>query len=89
MFPQWSLFDKASICEPSHTVTAIKETLEKTNLRQLKENGHHKSRTWDETRDRLDGHIVQGHVDQTGQCINKRDSNGSTYFTFTISMMLP
>ena len=31
---------------------------------------------------RLDGHIVQGHVDQTATCIDMRDANGSTYFTF-------
>ena len=71
-----------SICEPLYTVTAIKETLEKTNLRQLKENDTINLERGMKLGDRLDGHIVQGHVDQTGQCIDKRDSNGSTYFTF-------
>lgn len=77
-----------SICGPSYTVTAIKETLEKTNLRQLKENDTINLERGMKLGDRLDGHIVQGHVDQTGQCINKRDSNGSTYFTFTYDASL-
>lgn len=77
-----------SICEPSYTVTAIKETLEKTNLRQLKENDTINLERGMKLGDRLDGHIVQGHVDQTGQCIDKRDSNGSTYFTFTYDACL-
>ena len=77
-----------SICEPSYTVTAIKETLEKTNLRQLKENDTINLERGMKLGDRLDGHIVQGHVDQTGQCIDKRDSNGSTYFTFTYDASL-
>lgn len=77
-----------SICEPLYTVTAIKETLEKTNLRQLKENDTINLERGMKLGDRLDGHIVQGHVDQTGQCINKRDSNGSTYFTFTYDASL-
>lgn len=77
-----------SICEPLYTVTAIKETLEKTNLRQLKENDTINLERGMKLGDRLDGHIVQGHVDQTGQCIDKRDSNGSTYFTFTYDASL-
>ena len=77
-----------SICEPLYTVTAIRETLEKTNLRQLKENDTINLERGMKLGDRLDGHIVQGHVDQTGQCINKRDSNGSTYFTFTYDASL-
>ena len=77
-----------SICEPLYTVTAIRETLEKTNLRQLKENDTINLERGMKLGDRLDGHIVQGHVDQTGQCIDKRDSNGSTYFTFTYDASL-
>ena len=64
------------------------ETLEKTNLRQLKENDTINLERGMKLGDRLDGHIVQGHVDQTGQCIDKRDSNGSTYFTFTYDASL-
>ena len=77
-----------SICEPLYTVTAIRETLEKTNLRQLKENDTINLERGMKLGDRLDGHIVQGHVDQTGQCIDKRDSNGSTYFTLTYDASL-
>ena len=77
-----------SICEPLYTVTAIRETLEKTNLQQLKENDTINLERGMKLGDRLDGHIVQGHVDQTGQCIDKRDSNGSTYFTFTYDASL-
>lgn len=65
-----------------YTVTAMKETLERSNLglfsvgdkvnveRSMIMNG------------RLDGHIVQGHVDMTAECIDIEDANGSTYFTF-------
>ena len=65
-----------------HKVTAIKETLDKTNLdnriigdlvnleRSLRMNG------------RIDGHIVQGHVDTTATCINKKVLEGSNEFTF-------
>lgn len=66
----------------TYTVTAIKETLLKTNLgtwevgskvnleRSMMMNG------------RLDGHIVQGHVDQTATCMKKEEADGSFYFTF-------
>ena len=55
----------------TYTVTAMKETLDRSNVeRSMMLNG------------RLDGHIVQGHVDQTATCINKRDADGSTYYTF-------
>ena len=68
--------------ENTHKVTAIKETLDKTTLihweigdninleRSLRMNG------------RIDGHIVQGHVDTTAICINKKPLKGSTEFTF-------
>ncbi len=65
-----------------YTVTAMKETLDRSNLgllsvgdmvnveRSMKING------------RLDGHIVQGHVDETARCVAIKDADGSTYFTF-------
>lgn len=65
-----------------YTVTAMKETLDRSNLgllqvgdmvnveRSMKMNG------------RLDGHIVQGHVDEMARCVDMRDADGSTYFTF-------
>ena len=71
-----------SCCESTYQVTAIRETLEKSNLggwkigdlinleRSLMVNG------------RLDGHIVQGHVDGTGICLEKKEAGGSWLFTF-------
>lgn len=71
-----------SIDGNNYTVTAMKETLDRSNLglwqvgdkvnveRSMMMNG------------RLDGHIVQGHVDETAKCIDMRDAEGSTYFTF-------
>jgi riboflavin synthase len=65
-----------------YTVTAIKETLDKTNLNSLEENESVNLERGMKLGDRLDGHIVQGHVDQTGVCTEIRDADGSTYFTF-------
>lgn len=66
-----------------YTVTAIKETLGKTNLASLKEGDYVNLERGMKLGDRLDGHIVQGHVDQTGICTEIRDAEGSTYFTFS------
>ena len=65
-----------------YTVTAIKETLDKTNLNSLQESETVNLERGMKLGDRLDGHIVQGHVDQTGICTEIRDADGSTYFTF-------
>lgn len=65
-----------------YTVTAIKETLDKTNLNSLKESETVNLERGMKLGDRLDGHIVQGHVDQTGVCTAIKDADGSTYFTF-------
>jgi len=65
-----------------YTVTAIKETLDKTNLDSLQENETVNLERGMKLGDRLDGHIVQGHVDQTGICTAIKDADGSTYFTF-------
>lgn len=65
-----------------YTVTAIKETLIKTNLGMLEEGNTVNLERGMTLGARLDGHIVQGHVDTTGICIDKRDENGSTIFTF-------
>jgi riboflavin synthase len=74
-----------SIAEDTYTVTAIKETLDRSNLgllqigdkvnleRSLLMNG------------RLDGHIVQGHVDQTAVCTRVEEAGGSWYYTFEYS----
>lgn len=65
-----------------YTVTAIKETLEKTNLNQLKIGDEVNLERCLKVGARLDGHMVQGHVDQTATCIKIEDTNGSTLFTF-------
>lgn len=65
-----------------YTVTAIRETLDKTNLDLLKEKELVNIERAMKLGDRLDGHIVQGHVDQTAKCINIIEENGSWIFTF-------
>jgi riboflavin synthase len=66
----------------SYTVTAIQETLDKTNLRLLAKNNLVNIERAMKLGDRLDGHIVQGHVDQTATCIHILEENGSWVFTF-------
>lgn len=70
------------IKDSSYTVTAIKETLEKSNLGLLKIGDLVNLERSMLLNGRLDGHIVQGHVDQTATCIERRSSEGSWYFTF-------
>jgi len=65
-----------------YTVTAIKETLEKSNLGLLKVGDRVNLERSMLLNGRLDGHIVQGHVDQTATCIERRASDGSWYYTF-------
>ena len=65
-----------------YTVTAIKETIEKTNLGEWKVGDVVNLERAMKLGDRLDGHIVQGHVDQTAICKNIEEVNGSWYFTF-------
>ncbi len=65
-----------------YTVTAIKETIDKTNLGNWEIGGIVNLERAMKLGDRLDGHIVQGHVDQTGICINVEEANGSWYYTF-------
>lgn len=71
-----------AINENSYRVTAIKETLQKTNLADLKVGEIVNLERAMKLGDRLDGHIVQGHVDQTGICNSIKEANGSWYFTF-------
>lgn len=71
-----------SISEPTYTVTAINETIEKTTIRFWEENARVNLERGMKMDQRLDGHIVQGHVDQTAVCTNIIDDNGSWYFTF-------
>jgi riboflavin synthase len=71
-----------SINDDEYTVTAIDETLKKTNLNKLKNNDLVNLERGMRLGDRLDGHIVQGHVDQIGKCIAIVEENGSWLFTF-------
>ena len=66
----------------TYTVTAMKETLLRSNLGLLQVGDHVNVERSMLMNGRLDGHIVQGHVDQTAKCINMEDADGSTYFTF-------
>lgn len=66
----------------TYTVTAIKETLDKTNLGYLKPGSKVNLERSMMMNGRLDGHIVQGHVDQTAVCTEVKESDGSWYFTF-------
>src|SRR5690606_31223513 len=70
------------VTDSNYTVTAIKETLEKTNLGELKEGSLVNLERGMQLGARLDGHIVQGHVDQTGICSNIEENDGSWVFTF-------
>ena len=66
----------------TYTVTAMKETLDRSNLGLLQVGDKVNVERSMMLNGRLDGHIVQGHVDQTAKCIEKRDADGSTYYTF-------
>lgn len=65
-----------------YTVTAIGETLEKSNLGLLKPGDKVNLERSMPMNGRLDGHIVQGHVDQTARCTEVKEADGSWYFTF-------
>jgi riboflavin synthase len=71
------------VLDDSYTVTAIKETLSKTNIGALALHQKVNLERGMKLGDRLDGHIVQGHVDETGICTHIDDQGGSTVFTFT------
>ncbi|MCL4120078.1 UNVERIFIED_CONTAM: hypothetical protein GTU68_066558 [Idotea baltica] len=69
-----------------YTVTAIKETLEKTNIGNLSISDSVNLERGMKLGDRLDGHLVQGHVDQTAVCTAIKKENGSTVFTFSYDL---
>jgi riboflavin synthase len=71
-----------------YTVTAIKETLDKTNIGTLKITDKVNLERAMKLGDRLDGHIVQGHVDQTAVCESVEEANGSWIFTFNYDASL-
>lgn len=66
----------------TYTVTAVQETLERSNLGQLKVGDKVNLERSMLMNGRLDGHIVQGHVDQTALCTEVREVDGSWYYTF-------
>ena len=66
----------------THTVTAIKETIDKSNFSQLKIEDKINLERAMKLGSRLDGHIVQGHVDQIGTCIGIIETDGSWLYTF-------
>lgn len=66
----------------SYVVTAMKETLDRSNLGLLKVGDRVNVERSMMMNGRLDGHIVQGHVDMKARCTDMRDADGSTYFTF-------
>ncbi|WP_353139480.1 riboflavin synthase [Pseudopedobacter sp.] len=71
-----------SIADDTHTVTAIQETLLKSNLGELQQGNTINLERCMLMNGRLDGHIVQGHVDQTAKCIALEEQDGSWFFTF-------
>lgn len=71
-----------ALTEDTHTVTAIQETLEKSNLRALKKGSKVNLERCMPMNGRLDGHIVQGHVDQTAICIKREELDGSWEYRF-------
>lgn len=72
-----------AINEDSYKVTAVEETLIKTNLNDLKVGDKVNLERCMPAHGRFDGHIVQGHVDQTGICSRKEERDGSWLFDFT------
>ena len=77
-----------SLTDTSYVVTAIKETLDKTNIGQLHTGSVVNLERAMKLGDRLDGHIVQGHVDQTAVCQRVIEQNGSWIYTFSYDCSL-
>ncbi|MEA2042524.1 MAG: riboflavin synthase [Bacteroidota bacterium] len=71
-----------NVTDDTYTVTAVKETLIKSNLGLLKEGDEVNLERSMKPDSLLDGHIVQGHVDTTAQCTKVEEADGSWYFTF-------
>lgn len=69
----------------THAVIAVKETLSRTNLGTLTTGAHLNLERAMPANGRFDGHFVQGHVDQTGTCLDVIDENGSRKFWFSFS----
>ena len=71
-----------SIDNDIYKVTAVKETLDKSNLGELKVNSIVNLERAMKSNARLDGHYVQGHVDQIAKCLNVKEADGSWYYEF-------
>ena len=71
----------------NHTVTAINETLNKTNLKYIKKNDLINLERAMKLNTRLDGHIVQGHIDQTAECTSYEKLNGSWVYNFQYDLI--
>jgi riboflavin synthase len=71
-----------AIAGTTYTVTAIGETIKKTNISDWEVGNKVNLERAMKLGDRLDGHIVQGHVDQVGTCIVAKETNGSWFYTF-------
>jgi riboflavin synthase len=71
-----------ALTDNTHTVTAIQETLEKSNLQYLKTGMRVNLERCMQMNGRLDGHVVQGHVDQTAICIKREELDGSWEYRF-------
>ena len=71
-----------SVDNDIYKVTAIKETLDKSNLGELKVNSIVNLERAMKSNARLDGHYVQGHVDQIAKCLNVKEADGSWYYEF-------
>lgn len=71
-----------ALADGRHTVTAIEETLNKTNLNGLRTGDLVNLERCMQMNARLDGHIVQGHVDQTAKCVGFNEFDGSWEYTF-------
>ena len=71
-----------SVDNDIYKVTAIKETLDKSNLGELKVNSIVNLERAMKSNARLDGHYVQGHVDQIAKCLSVKETDGSWYYEF-------
>ncbi len=71
-----------AVDDNQHQVTAIDETLQKTNMKFLQIGSEINLERCLKLGERLDGHMVQGHVDQTAKCIQRTEENGSWIFSF-------
>jgi len=71
-----------SVVNDIYKVTAVKETLKKSSLGELKVSSLVNLERAMKSNARLDGHYVQGHVDQIGKCLNVKETDGSWYYEF-------